>query len=118
MSETTDNKRRIYGPLYWVPVPAGLLTTFYAGMCFQGYWDTGKVALLALAIFATSLGAILVTAGVRSYVVAVINAMLTVLNVIVVACSGQWLLMYLPFMSSIFAVSAGLLRERGQKREQ
>jgi hypothetical protein len=112
MSEITDLRRRIYGPLYWVPVPAGLLATFYAGTCFQGYWDTGKVALLALEIFASSLGTTLVTAGVRSYAVAAVNGVFTVLNVIVVARSGQWPLMYLPFMSAVFAVTAGLLRRR------
>ena len=112
MSETTDTRRRIYGRAYWLPVPAGLLTTFYAGTCFQGYWDTGKVALLTLAIFASSLGATLVTVGVRSYGVALVNGLATVLNIIVVARSGQWPLMYLPFMSALFAVTAGVLRRR------
>jgi hypothetical protein len=73
VSETTEIRRRTYGPLYWVPLPAGLLTIFYAGACFEGYWDTGKVALLAFAIFSSSLGTTLVTAGVRSYSVAAIN---------------------------------------------
>lgn len=95
MSDTTGIRRRIYGPLYWVPVPAGLLTTFYAGTCLQGYCDTGRAALLALAIFASSLGATLVTAGVRSYAVAAVNGLFTVSDVIVVARSGQW-----PLMSS------------------
>jgi len=95
-----------------LPVPAGLLMTFYAGTCFQGYWDTGKVAPLALAIFALSLGATLVTAGVRSYGVALVNGLAAVLNIIVVARSGQWPLMYLSFMSALFAVTAGVLRRR------
>lgn len=112
MSDLTAVRRHLYGPLYWAPVPIGLLATFYAGMCLEGYWDTGKLGVLALAIFASSLGATLVTAGIQSYTLAGVNALFTILNVLVVAHSGQWLLMYLPFMSAIFAITAGYARGR------
>lgn len=110
MNEIRKARRRIYGPLYWIPLPAGLLTTFYAGTCFEGYWETGKLALLAMTIFAVSLGTTLVTAGIRSYAVAVANGVFTLLNLIIIVNSGQWLLLYFPFMSAIFAVTAALRR--------
>jgi len=112
MSETTNIRRHVYGPLYWVPVPVGLLATFYAGISFQTFWDTGRLDILAWTIFTSSLGITLVTAGIPSYTVAAVNALFTVLNVIVVARSGQWFLMYLPFMSAVGAVSAHYGRSR------
>ena len=110
MSETEDFTRRTFGALYWLPIPVGILITLYAGICFQGYWDSGNSRLLSMGIWAFSCGATLIRIGVRSYILAVMNMVLAFLNAIVVVQYRQWPFLYLSFMCVVFAGVAAIPR--------
>jgi hypothetical protein len=102
--------RRTFGPLYWVPTPAGILIILYAGFCFEGYWDRGNPRLLSMGIWAVSCGATLIKVGTRSYTLAAINLALAVLDAAVVVHYAQWPFLYLSFMCVVFAGTAAKAR--------
>jgi hypothetical protein len=94
-SEGSDNYlRRKYGSFYWLPSLLGVLIILYAISCFVGYRATHKFSILILALFSVSLGLSLVTIGVRSRVVAVVNATLATIICVLVIIQGEWPLMF------------------------
>jgi hypothetical protein len=103
--------KRFLGPLYWLPIAAGIFAIFYAGVCFASYWETGNLGALVWLLYVAALGMTLLTIDFRSYAVCAANLALALLNVIVVIHSSQWPLMYLAFMCVVLAGIAALPRK-------
>lgn len=102
--------KRFFGPLYWIPLVLGILAVFYTGVCFAGYWNTGKLAPLAIGVYAAALALTLLTIEFSSYIVSAVNAGLALLDVVIVVRSSQWPLLYLAFMCMLFSGIAALPR--------
>jgi hypothetical protein len=105
-----DFARRVYGPFYWLPFPAGLVAILYAGACLQSFWSTGKLGFVALALFASSLGVTLTTVGIRSYVVAAFDFVVAILLTALIIYDSQWPLFYLVFCTTLLGGMAVLRR--------